>query len=100
MSLFPEGEREGGTGVVISPIAVNDNLVDITAGPGPAPGAPATLTLSPDISYLRFLTTADGRRLAFARFVNNVAVPSEGDAIKRVTGQTLGELAAAAYEAR
>ena len=30
VSLFPEGERELGTGVVLSPIAVNDNLIDVT----------------------------------------------------------------------
>src|SRR6266705_6579182 len=28
-SLFPEGDHELGTGVVISPIVVNDNLVDV-----------------------------------------------------------------------
>src|SRR4029453_9935747 len=28
VTLFPEGQRELGTGVVISPIMVNDNIVD------------------------------------------------------------------------
>src|ERR1043166_1192229 len=41
ISLFPEGERELGTGVVISPVAVNDNLVAVTVAPGAAPaGSP------------------------------------------------------------
>src|SRR5215470_7752525 len=33
--LFPEGERELGTGVVISPIVINDNIIDVIIGPGP-----------------------------------------------------------------
>ena len=32
-SLSPEGTREVRTGVVISPIVVNDNLVDVTVTP-------------------------------------------------------------------
>src|SRR5688572_6437748 len=46
-SLFPEGERELGTGVVISPIVVNDNLVDVTIRPGTEAGQPASLAVSP-----------------------------------------------------
>ncbi len=51
VSLFPEGERELGTGVVISPIVVNDNLIDVTIaaeGEGSAP----RLTLSPATAYV------------------------------------------------
>jgi PBP4 family serine-type D-alanyl-D-alanine carboxypeptidase len=58
ISLFPEGDRELGTGVVISPIAVNDNLVDVTIAPGAAPGAPVTVTPSPATSYVRFVNHA------------------------------------------
>ena len=57
-TLFPEGEREGGTGVVISPIVVNDNVVDVTLAPGAAPGAPATLSASPQSPYVTFLNKA------------------------------------------
>ena len=53
-SLFPEGERELGTGVVISPVVVNDNLVDVMIGPGTDEGG-ATLTVSPPTSYVRFI---------------------------------------------
>src|SRR5207244_3871037 len=58
ISLFPEGERELGTGVVISPVAVNDNLVDVTVAPGAALGDPVTITLSPATSYVRFVNQA------------------------------------------
>jgi D-alanyl-D-alanine carboxypeptidase/D-alanyl-D-alanine-endopeptidase (penicillin-binding protein 4) len=54
-SLFPEGERELGTGVVISPVVVNDNLVDLMIGPGADDGAAATMSVSPTTSYVRFI---------------------------------------------
>src|SRR5215813_7129874 len=34
VSLFREGARELGTGVVMSPIVVNDNIVDVVVSPG------------------------------------------------------------------
>lgn len=65
-SLFPEGDRELGTGVVISPIVVNDNLVDVMIGPGTSDGSPATLTMAPATGYVRFInkvvTAAPGTR--------------------------------------
>ena len=58
VSLFPEGERELGTGVVISPIVVNDNLVDVVISPGSAPGSPVTVSVSPATSYVHFVNKA------------------------------------------
>jgi D-alanyl-D-alanine carboxypeptidase len=55
ISLFPEGERELGTGLVLSPVMINDNVVDVTIGPGTAPDAPAVLNASPATSYVRFV---------------------------------------------
>lgn len=54
-SLFPEGEREGGTNVVISPIVVNDNVIDVTVTAGEREGGPARLTVQPVTSYVRFV---------------------------------------------
>jgi PBP4 family serine-type D-alanyl-D-alanine carboxypeptidase len=54
-SLFPEGERELGTGVTISPIVVNDNVIDITVSPGGKEGDPAILTISPETGYVHFI---------------------------------------------
>ena len=45
-----------------------------------------------------YLTTRDGRRLAFAIYANNVKVPNEA-AVQSLVGQALGEIAAAAYDA-
>ena len=50
--------REGGTGVVISPIIVNDNVIDVTFGPGAAEGSPAVVTTSPTTSYVTFINKA------------------------------------------
>ena len=44
-----------------------------------------------------YMTTRSGEHLAFAIYMNNVAVPQERDAVKRIAGQALGEVAAAAY---
>ena len=44
-----------------------------------------------------YMTTRSGKHLAFAIYVNNVSVPVTADAVKRITGQALGEIAAAAY---
>lgn len=53
-TLFPEGDRELGTGVVISPVVVNDNLVDLTVSPGDKAGALARVNISPVTSYVIF----------------------------------------------
>src|SRR4029077_12113575 len=63
-SLFPEGEREGGTEVVISPVSINDNLVDLTVSPGEKEGAPKSLKISPETPYVKF--------------VNNIATGATG----------------------
>lgn len=57
-SLFPQGDRELGTGVVISPISVNDNVVDLLIRPGAKPGDPVIVKLSPDICYLKLVNKA------------------------------------------
>ena len=54
VSLFPEGEKEGGTGVHISPIVVNDNVVDLMAETGDS-GQPVKVTTQPLTSYVRFV---------------------------------------------
>ena len=53
-NLFGEGEKELGTDIVISPIVVNDNIVDVTVSPGGGIGAPVRTAVSPQTSYVRF----------------------------------------------
>ena len=54
-SLMPDGEHEGGTGVTMSSIIVNDNILDLTAKPGEKVGDPVALGVSPQTSYFHFL---------------------------------------------
>jgi len=53
--LFEQGERELGTGIVISPIVVNDNLVDVLVAPGATEKSPASLAISPATAYAHIL---------------------------------------------
>lgn len=46
-----------------------------------------------------YLTTKDGRHLAFALYVNAVPVTRDDpEAVTKIAGQGLGEIAAAAYD--
>jgi D-alanyl-D-alanine carboxypeptidase/D-alanyl-D-alanine-endopeptidase (penicillin-binding protein 4) len=54
VSLFPEGTREGGSGVVISPVSVNDNVIDVIVTPGKSPGSATSLQSSPVTKYATF----------------------------------------------
>lgn len=64
-SLFPEGERDGGTGVTMGPLVINDNVVDIVVTPAATAGSPATVEVTPRTSYLTvqayFATTDSGQ---------------------------------------
>lgn len=57
-SLFADPGAEDGTGAVVSPTVVNDNLVDVTVTPGTRIGDPVTLTVSPQTPYARFVSDA------------------------------------------
>ena len=57
-TMFREGARELGTGVVMSPIVVNDNIVDVVVSPGQREGAPVTFKSAPVTSYVKFTNRA------------------------------------------
>ncbi len=57
-SLFPEGDRELGTNVVISPIVVNDNVIDVIVNPGQKEGDPVKLQVSPKTAYVQIINQA------------------------------------------
>lgn len=57
-TLFPGGAREQGSYVVISPVMVNDNVVDVTVRPGPEEGDPVRLDVSPATAYVDFVVEA------------------------------------------
>lgn len=57
-SLFPAGGAEAGTGAVVSPIVVNDNLIDVTVSPGAKAGDPVHVDVSPQTAYATFSVKA------------------------------------------
>jgi D-alanyl-D-alanine carboxypeptidase len=57
-SLFPDQGAENGTGVTLSPIVVNDNVVDVTVTPGAHAGDPVSISVSPQTPYVRFVNKA------------------------------------------
>lgn len=57
-SLFPDAGGEGGTNVIVSSIVVNDNLVDVSVTPGKNVGDKATIAVSPQTPYVRFVDSA------------------------------------------
>src|SRR5438270_491612 len=78
-----------GTGVVISPVAVNDNLVDVTVAPGAAPGDRVVVTPSPVTAYVRFVnqaTTAASDSQPEIRWASDSAGP-DGSRTVTVTGR-------------
>jgi D-alanyl-D-alanine carboxypeptidase/D-alanyl-D-alanine-endopeptidase (penicillin-binding protein 4) len=86
-SLFPEGDRELGTRIVLSPMVVNDNVVDIVLHPGARTGDPVTVDVSPRTSYVTVhatLTTADSAAPLIARTVEDSTNPDHRTII--VTG--------------
>jgi len=78
VSMFREGERELGTGVVMSPVVVNDNLVDVMIGPGASAGGATTVNVSPATAYVRFVnrsTTAPAGTVPRIRWSSDVTEP-------------------------
>ena len=58
LGLFKQGDVEGGTGTVISPVCLNDNIVDISVSPASAPGSPAVIAVAPLTSYVTVIDKA------------------------------------------
>jgi PBP4 family serine-type D-alanyl-D-alanine carboxypeptidase len=84
-SLYAEGEREGGTAFVISPIMINDNAVDVVVRPGANDQAQATLETSPKTSYVSFINevmTVPGGGEPHVRMASDVV---SGDGSRKVT---------------
>ncbi|MFA6167034.1 MAG: D-alanyl-D-alanine carboxypeptidase/D-alanyl-D-alanine-endopeptidase [Gemmatimonadaceae bacterium] len=75
-SLFREGMRELGTRIVVSPVIINDNVIDIVVTPGARAGEPAAVSVTPQTAYLTVhanLTTVDSGTAAMVRAVEDSA---------------------------
>src|SRR4030095_4608157 len=96
-TLFPEGERELGTGVVISPIVVNDNVVDVIAAPGPNEGSPVQLKIAPQTAYLTITNQATTGKAGSKTSLNYENEKSNPDGTRSAT--LTGSLALASQPA-
>jgi PBP4 family serine-type D-alanyl-D-alanine carboxypeptidase len=57
-ALFSDQGAENGTGTTLSPIVLNDNLIDVTVTPGSRPGDPVSIVVSPQTPYVTFINRA------------------------------------------
>jgi D-alanyl-D-alanine carboxypeptidase/D-alanyl-D-alanine-endopeptidase (penicillin-binding protein 4) len=87
-SLFPEGEMELGTHTVVSPVVVNDNVVDVILTPGAEPGSATAMAVSPATAYVTFTnlvkTAAPGSKTQ-VKFDNDVTA-ADGSHSVDITG--------------
>jgi D-alanyl-D-alanine carboxypeptidase/D-alanyl-D-alanine-endopeptidase (penicillin-binding protein 4) len=92
VSLFRGAQERialGDLTVPITPIMINDNVIDVVAEPGRAVGEPAVLRVSPDIGYVSILndvvTVADDAQARRPAFVDDVT-NADGTHVVRLTG--------------
>jgi dihydroorotase/N-acyl-D-amino-acid deacylase len=85
VSLFPEGDRELGTNVVISPIVVNDNVIDVIATAGDKEGAPVDLRISPKTAYVQIINQAKTAKADSTPNLNYTAEKFNPDGSRSVT---------------
>jgi N-acyl-D-amino-acid deacylase len=87
-TLLPDSTREPGTGVVVSSIVINDNLIDLVAKPGVRAGDSVILASSPQTSYVKFInhmtTTAAGTAPSFSD--PEITTNSDGTVTALLTG--------------
>jgi len=85
ISLFPEGERELGTNVVISPIVVNDNLVDVVVSAGEKEGAPVNAQIAPKTAYVQIINQATTGKADSTSSLNFIQETRKTDGSRTVT---------------
>ncbi len=100
-SLFPEGERDGGTGFVISPMVVNDNAIDILVTPG-AESGPAIFQIAPQTAYARFVnrTTTGKAGSRYSIHVVNDTARGDGTHVVTIGGSMPADITSAMFAYR
>jgi len=91
VSLFPQGERELGTGVTISPIVLNDNVVDLLLAPGPMRGDGASVRASPELGMFKIVSELSTGAAHSASTVRRIVTR---DSSGSITVRLIGSLAA------
>ncbi len=89
-SLFASPGPEGGTGTMVSPMILNDNVVDVTISAGPHVGDATTSTVSPSTPYVQFVnksTTGKAGSEPSIDMSKDVTQP-DGTHVVTITGAT------------
>jgi D-alanyl-D-alanine carboxypeptidase/D-alanyl-D-alanine-endopeptidase (penicillin-binding protein 4) len=55
-SLFPSDQMEPATHTTISPVVLNDNVIDVIARSGASAGDPVSIEISPELPYLKVIS--------------------------------------------
>jgi PBP4 family serine-type D-alanyl-D-alanine carboxypeptidase len=87
-SLFASPGPEGGTGTMVAPMVLNDNVVDVTISPADHPGDATTSTVSPQTPYVQFInrsTTGKAGTEPTIDMSNDVTQP-DGTHVVTITG--------------
>ncbi len=84
-SLFPDTTQELGTGTTVAPIAVNDNVVDVTVSPGAAAGDAVRISVSPQTPYVTFVNGATTGAPRSANTTNMTSDVEDAAGNRRVT---------------
>jgi dihydroorotase/N-acyl-D-amino-acid deacylase len=85
VSLFPEGYRELGTGVVVSPIVVNDNVTDVIVSPGKSEDAPVNFKIAPQTAYLTIINKATTGKIGSKPSISYAGDKLNADGTRSVT---------------
>ncbi|MGB6984619.1 MAG: D-alanyl-D-alanine carboxypeptidase/D-alanyl-D-alanine-endopeptidase [Candidatus Aquilonibacter sp.] len=89
-SLFASPGPEGGTGTMVSPMIVNDNVVDVTIAPGAHAGDATTINVSPQTPYVKFVNKSTTGKVGSEPSIdmsNDVAQP-DGSHVVTISGAT------------
>ncbi len=54
-SLFPSNQVEPGTHTTISPVVLNDSVIDVTATSDSSTDGPVSIEMAPTLSYLKVI---------------------------------------------
>ncbi len=103
-SMFPSNQIEPGTHATISPIMLNDNIIDVIATPGSTVGSPVKIEISPALPYLKVInkaTTGKAESDPELQFASDIA-ESDGSHTVVLEGSVPagGEKAQAAYKVK
>ncbi|MGA2962402.1 MAG: D-alanyl-D-alanine carboxypeptidase/D-alanyl-D-alanine-endopeptidase [Candidatus Korobacteraceae bacterium] len=102
-SLFTAEKTEPGTGAMISPIMVNDNMVDVTVYGGAKQGDQTGEVMAPLVPYLRVFnktTTGKAGSNAELRFTAETLNPDGSYTVSIEGSVPAGEQALAAYKVK